>query len=378
MNKQLANSPDAVAPGPNEGAGAGRGSPEEEPQNAPPQAPAAMARLPRSLSNDPKTFPSEEAKPNDFDRTKVGICKLSSTPVQANSTVRRESGESFPYKHAAGAGAAGQAAIPPCKIPALQSTDGDATLNLGKGSLEQNNAKGAWVTLSQSTVVLGTDGNTSVLPGRVEGVRASSPGLSAPGNKGLRDARPSAPARGAVGSRSGMGQELGREGTLPVLSYRAESQPRLRSCGEEWAYGPGCVCPDRNRGQKALRYRSRACPQGIAPGRARRIAGAAPREGSGEPSPAPFAPGGASWGAGSGAVRAPPSQGCRRRFPSLGSSRRRGARQKSLISRADAAAGEGAPGAAPRCSFASVALVRSFSFFLFFLLSPRLGRRCRG
>lgn len=276
MNKQLANSPDAVAPGPNEGAGAGRGSPEEEPQNAPPQAPAAMARLPRSLSNDPKTFPSEEAKPNDFDRTKVGICKLSSTPVQANSTVRRESGESFPYKHAAGAGAAGQAAIPPCKIPALQSTDGDATLNLGKGSLEQNNAKGAWVTLSQSTVVLGTDGNTSVLPGRVEGVRASSPGFSAPGNKGLRDARPSAPARGAVGSRSGMGQELGREGTLPVLSYRAESQPRLLSCGEEWAYGPGCVCPDRNRGQKALRCRSRACPQGIAPGRARRIAGAAP------------------------------------------------------------------------------------------------------
>uniref|UniRef100_A0A8B9BKZ3 Transporter n=1 Tax=Anser brachyrhynchus TaxID=132585 RepID=A0A8B9BKZ3_9AVES len=164
MNKQPANSPDTVAPGPNEGAGAGRGSPEEEPQNAPPQAPAAMARLPRSLSNDPKTLRSEEANPNDFERTKVGICKLSSTPVQANSTVRRESGETFPYKHAAGVGAAGQAAIPPCKIPALQSTDGDATLNLGKGTLERNNAKGAWVTLSQSTVVLGTDGNTSVLP----------------------------------------------------------------------------------------------------------------------------------------------------------------------------------------------------------------------
>lgn len=243
MNKQLANSPDAVAPGPNEGAGAGRGSPEEEPQNAPPQAPAAMARLPRSLSNDPKTFPSEEAKPNDFDRTKVGICKLSSTPVQANSTVRRESGESFPYKHAAGAGAAGQAAIPPCKIPALQSTDGDATLNLGKGSLEQNNAKGAWVTLSQSTVVLGTDGNTSVLPGRVEGVRASSPGFSAPGNKGLRDARPSAPARGAVGSRSGMGQELGREGTLPVLSREpAEALVLRRGVGVR-----SCLCLSRQK-----------------------------------------------------------------------------------------------------------------------------------
>ncbi|GAB0189757.1 sodium- and chloride-dependent glycine transporter 2 [Grus japonensis] len=128
-----------------------------------------MARLPRSLSNDNKTLLSEEAKPNDFERTKVGICKLSSTPVQANSTLRRESVETFPCKHAPGAGAAGQAAIPHCKIPALQSTDGDANLTLGKSTLERNNAKGAWVTLSQSTVVLGTDGNTSVLPGRVEG-----------------------------------------------------------------------------------------------------------------------------------------------------------------------------------------------------------------
>lgn len=168
MSKQVVNSPEAVAPGPNEGTGIVRISPENEPQNAPPQAPATMARLPRSLSNDNKTFPSEEAKPNDFERTKVGICKLSSTPVQANSTLRRESVDTFPCKHTPGA--TGQAAIPHCKIPALQSTDGDANLNLGKSTLEQNNAKGTWVTLSQSTVVLGTDGNTSVLPGRVEGV----------------------------------------------------------------------------------------------------------------------------------------------------------------------------------------------------------------
>ncbi|XP_009635382.1 sodium- and chloride-dependent glycine transporter 2 [Egretta garzetta] len=167
MSKQVVNSPEAVAPGPNEGTGIVRISPENEPQNAPPQAPATMARLPRSLSNDNKTFPSEEAKPNDFERTKVGICKLSSTPVQANSTLRRESVDTFPCKHTPGA--TGQAAIPHCKIPALQSTDGDANLNLGKSTLEQNNAKGTWVTLSQSTVVLGTDGNTSVLPGRVEG-----------------------------------------------------------------------------------------------------------------------------------------------------------------------------------------------------------------
>ncbi|KGL94327.1 Sodium- and chloride-dependent glycine transporter 2, partial [Charadrius vociferus] len=170
MSKQVVNSPEPIAPGPNDGAGVVRVGPENEPQNAPSQAPAAMSRLPRSLSNDNKTLPSEEPKPNDFERTKVGICKLSSTPVQANSTLRRESVETFPCKHTPGAGAVGQAAIPHCKIPALQSTDGDANLTLGKSTLEQNNAKGAWVTLSQSTVVLGTDGSTSVLPGRVEGV----------------------------------------------------------------------------------------------------------------------------------------------------------------------------------------------------------------
>ncbi|XP_009985813.1 PREDICTED: sodium- and chloride-dependent glycine transporter 2-like, partial [Tauraco erythrolophus] len=169
MNKQVVNSPETVAPGPSEGAGVVRISPENEPQNAPSQAPAVVARLPRSLSNDNKPLPSEEAKPNDFERTKVGICKLSSTPVQANSILRRESVETFSCKHSPGAGTAGQAAIPHCKIPALQSTDGDANLSLGKSTLERNNAKGAWVTLSQSTVVLGTDGNTSVLPGRVEG-----------------------------------------------------------------------------------------------------------------------------------------------------------------------------------------------------------------
>jgi len=186
MSKQVVNSPETVAPGPSEGAGAVRISPENEPQNAPLQAPAAMARLPRSLSNDNKPLPSEEAKPNGLERTKVGICKLSSTPVQANSTLRRESLESFPCKPPPGAGAAGQAAIPHCKIPALQSTDGEANLNLGKSTLERNNAKGAWVTLSQSTVVLGTDGNTAVLPGRAEGVSWLLPGFSLPALSSLQ------------------------------------------------------------------------------------------------------------------------------------------------------------------------------------------------
>lgn len=162
MSKQLVNNPEAAAPGAKEGAGVVRSSPENE--NAPRAAPA---RLPRSLSDHSKALPCGEAKPSDSERGKAGMCKLSSPAVQANSTARRESLESFSCKPGAGT------AIPQCKIPALQSTDGDATLSLGKGTLEQNNA---WVSLSQSTVVLGTDGSTAVLPGTVERV---SPALAA-------------------------------------------------------------------------------------------------------------------------------------------------------------------------------------------------------
>lgn len=163
MSKQLVNNPEAVAPGPNEGAGVVRTSPENE--NASP------ARLPRSQSDHSKALPCQEAKPNDLERSKAGMCKLSSPAVQANSTVRRESLESFPCKPGPGTG------IPHCKIPALQSTDGAATLSLGKGTLEQNNA---WVSLSQSTVVLGTDGSTAVLPGTVERVSRALTALPFP------------------------------------------------------------------------------------------------------------------------------------------------------------------------------------------------------
>lgn len=216
MNRQVMNSPETIPPGPNEGAGVARISPENEPQNTPLQPPAAMARLPRSLSNDYKTLLSEETKPNDLERTKVGICKLSSTPVQANSMLRRESAETFPYKQVAGAAAAGQAVIPHCKIAALQSTDGDANAALGKSTLEQNNAKSTWVTLSQSTVVLGTDGNTSVLPGRVEGVSSSLRDFSPPwGSKrssGAEAPMGTVPTSGGWGCRVGGGEgEKGRE-----------------------------------------------------------------------------------------------------------------------------------------------------------------------
>lgn len=176
-----------------------------------------------------------------------------------------------------------------------------------------------------------------------------------------------------------MGQEPGREGNPPVLSYRAESQPRLRSCGEEGAYGAGWVCPERNRGQKALRCRSRACRQGIAPGRARRIAGAAPREGGGEPSPARLAPGGASWGPGgraAGTVTAPPVPGLQQSLPLPREQPEGGPRRKSLIS-PNFSGRSGRRGGCPRCGSAMLVCKRgscpiSFPFFFFLLPFPPL------
>uniref|UniRef100_A0A8D0H622 Transporter n=1 Tax=Sphenodon punctatus TaxID=8508 RepID=A0A8D0H622_SPHPU len=165
------SSPETVVPGAAEGGGITRNSPENEQQGLPSQVPSQLARVSASLSNDNKTSPSEEAKPNDFERTKVGICKLtSSTPAQANSTIHKDSLEPFPLKNTPSAGNSAPANILHCKIPPLQSTDAAApNQSLGKSTLEQNNAKGDWVTMSQSTVVLDTDGNTSVLPGSATG-----------------------------------------------------------------------------------------------------------------------------------------------------------------------------------------------------------------
>ncbi|OWK56182.1 Sodium- and chloride-dependent glycine transporter 2 [Lonchura striata] len=164
MSRQLVNNPEAAAPAPKEGAGVGRSGPENEAQNAP-------ASLPRSLSSHSKTLPCEEAKPSELERTKAGVCEASSTPL-LSSTLRGEPVAGSPCEPSAG-----RAAVPHCKIPALQSADGDAAPSLGKGTLEQNNA---WVALGHSTVVLGTDGSTSVLPGRVEGVSRLLTGLPSP------------------------------------------------------------------------------------------------------------------------------------------------------------------------------------------------------
>ncbi|KAG5270131.1 hypothetical protein AALO_G00189080 [Alosa alosa] len=71
-------------------------------------------------------------------------------------------------------------APPPDSAGTAPQTDGttvhgkamsDAMANQGamRSTVEQNNATGNWTTMSQTTIILGTDGNTSVLPGTVSG-----------------------------------------------------------------------------------------------------------------------------------------------------------------------------------------------------------------
>ncbi|XP_019406566.1 PREDICTED: sodium- and chloride-dependent glycine transporter 2 [Crocodylus porosus] len=166
MNKLTADGSETVVPGQIEGSGITSLSPENEQQSLPPQALCPLAKA----STGSRPVSPEEAKANDLERTKVGICKLSSSSSgQANTTLLKDAIETCPLKSIISAGPTASAPIPHCKIPALQSLDGEANQSLGKSTLEQNNAKGGWMPMSQSTVVLGTDGNTSVLPGSVNG-----------------------------------------------------------------------------------------------------------------------------------------------------------------------------------------------------------------
>ncbi|KAK2100649.1 Sodium- and chloride-dependent glycine transporter 2 [Saguinus oedipus] len=86
--------------------------------------------------------------------------------------------QAFPFPGSSGPGNALH-----CKIPALRGPEGDANVSVGKGTLERNNNPAVgWVNMSQSTVVLGTDGITSVLPGSVATV-ATQPGSDGCGRR---------------------------------------------------------------------------------------------------------------------------------------------------------------------------------------------------
>ncbi|XP_019598183.1 sodium- and chloride-dependent glycine transporter 2 isoform X1 [Rhinolophus sinicus] len=163
MNKQPANSLEvAVAPGHHDGRCAPRTSPEQE---LPAAAAAPLPHVPRSASTGAQTFQSPDARACEAERPGVGACKLSGPRAPVVSAALRDLSETHSAQ-AAPPGGAGPGNAPHCKIPALRGPEGDVNVSVGKGTLERNNTPSVgWVNMSQSTVVLGTDGITSVLPG---------------------------------------------------------------------------------------------------------------------------------------------------------------------------------------------------------------------
>uniref|UniRef100_A0A2I3TBV9 Transporter n=1 Tax=Pan troglodytes TaxID=9598 RepID=A0A2I3TBV9_PANTR len=166
MNKLPANSPEAAAAqGHPDGPCAPRTSPEQElPAAAAPPPP----RVPRSASTGAQTFQSADARACEAERPGVGSCKLSSPRAQAASAALRDLREAQGAQAPPPPASSGPGNALHCKIPSLRGPEGDANVSVGKGTLERNNTPVVgWVNVSQSTVVLGTDGITSVLPGSV-------------------------------------------------------------------------------------------------------------------------------------------------------------------------------------------------------------------
>nr|XP_037855501.1 sodium- and chloride-dependent glycine transporter 2-like [Chlorocebus sabaeus] len=179
MNKQPANSPEAAAAqGHPDGPCAPRTSPEQElPAAAAPPPP----RVPRSASTGAQTFQSADARACEAEQPGVGSCKLSSPRAQAASAALRDLREAQGAQAVPLPGSSGPSNALHCKIHALRGPEGDANVSVGKGTLERNNTPAVgWVNMSQSTVVLGTDGITSVLPGSVATVATQVSGCIRP------------------------------------------------------------------------------------------------------------------------------------------------------------------------------------------------------
>ncbi|EDL22979.1 solute carrier family 6 (neurotransmitter transporter, glycine), member 5, isoform CRA_a [Mus musculus] len=168
MNKQPANILEAAVPGHRDSPRAPRTSPE---QDLPAEAPAATVqppRVPRSASTGAQTFQSADARACEAQQSGVGFCNLSSPRAQATSAALRDLSEGHSAQANPPSGPAGAGNALHCKIPALRGPEEDANVSVGKGTLEHNNTPAVgWVNMSQSTVVLGTDGIASVLPGSV-------------------------------------------------------------------------------------------------------------------------------------------------------------------------------------------------------------------
>jgi hypothetical protein len=124
--------------------------------------------VPRSASTGAQTFQSADARACEAERPGVGFCKLSSPRAQAASAALQNLSEGHSAQANPPSTGAGTGNGLHCKISALRGPEEDASVSVGKGTLEHNNTPAVgWVNMSQSTVVLGTDGIASVLPGSV-------------------------------------------------------------------------------------------------------------------------------------------------------------------------------------------------------------------
>lgn len=150
MTKQPANAPTGFNP-----LHQPEGVSANKPDNAFNQTSDAYPAPQPAQSNESKTFCPTENKPGEPGEVKVyGTFKNAALTVPgsvaANSAFREDSTSSV-------GGSAARVVPVQCGDP-LRATG------------DQNNASGNWTTMSQTTIILGADGNTSVQPGAVTGV----------------------------------------------------------------------------------------------------------------------------------------------------------------------------------------------------------------
>uniref|UniRef100_A0A4W3K791 Uncharacterized protein n=1 Tax=Callorhinchus milii TaxID=7868 RepID=A0A4W3K791_CALMI len=135
-----------------------------------PPSEAQQSPMSKPPTTEEKGLALKEAKCIDFEAGKAGICR--NVSAQPNSAVRQDSIEILPHKDTS-AESNDHANAVYCKVMSPSGAEADSNQDFGKSTAEQNNAKSSWITKSQSTVVLGTDGNAAVLPVGASGVSVS-------------------------------------------------------------------------------------------------------------------------------------------------------------------------------------------------------------
>nr|XP_006642702.2 PREDICTED: sodium- and chloride-dependent glycine transporter 2 isoform X1 [Lepisosteus oculatus] len=165
MTKQPVNSPANFNPlSQTEGAVGVITNKPEHVQNLPSevQSQTQPAKVSKSPSTERRTFSPAENKPGETEGIKACGTLKNAVPVPVTSAIRKDSLEpALPQKDDSTT-VHGKSMSSHCK----EVVPNESVM---KSTVEQNSATGNWTAMSQTTVVLGTDGNTSVLPGTVSG-----------------------------------------------------------------------------------------------------------------------------------------------------------------------------------------------------------------